>query len=152
MAHYRGHLWGGFIAFALVVMFAIPHYHPSAITMFEWLLFAIAGSLFPDVDIKSKGQYYFYRLVLLLFILLGLMHQYRTLAIISILSLTPLLVKHRGIFHQLWFVIAIPIAIWYFVSLQFPLLNGAVLMNVIFFIAGAISHLVLDKKIRFLPF
>ncbi len=56
MANYRGHIKGGFVAFALIILFALPHYHPSALTMLEWLLFTIAGSLFPDVDIKSKGQ------------------------------------------------------------------------------------------------
>ena len=150
MANYRGHMWGGFVAFALIIFFAIPHYHPSALTMLEWLLFTIAGSLFPDVDIKSKGQKYFYHIMLVLFVVLALNNHYRQLAVISILSLIPLLVKHRGIFHRLWFVIAVPLATAYCLSLQFPQLREALIMNSLFFVAGAISHLWLDRGWRIL--
>ncbi len=140
------------MAFALIIFFAIPHYHPSALTMLEWLLFTIAGSLFPDVDIKSRGQKYFYQIMLVLFVVLALNNHYRQLAVISILSLIPLLVKHRGIFHKLWFMIAAPLATWYCISLQFPQLREALLMNSLFFVAGAISHLWLDKGIKILSF
>ena len=152
MANYRGHMRGGFVTFAFIVFFAIPHYPPSVLTMLEWFLFTIAGSLFPDVDIKSKGQKYFYQIMLVLFIVLALNHHYRQLAVISVLSLTPLLVKHRGIFHRLWFVIAVPLATWYCLSLQFPQLREALLMNSLFFVAGAISHLWLDRGIKIFSF
>lgn len=152
MANYRGHMRGGFVAFAFILFFAIPHYYPSVLTMLEWFLFTIAGSLFPDVDIKSKGQKYFYQIMLVLFIVLALNHHYRQLAVVSVLSLLPLLVKHRGIFHRLWFVIAVPLAIWYCTSLQFPQLREALLMNSLFFVAGAISHLWLDRGIRMFSF
>lgn len=145
MPNYRGHLKGGFGAFALIVLFAMPHYRPSAVTMLEWLLFAIAGSLFPDVDIKSKGQKYFYHIILILFLLLILNQQYQHLAIISIISLMPLLVKHRGIFHTIWFVMLVPLAVWYISTLQWPLLKDALWLDTVFFIAGALSHLFLDK-------
>lgn len=146
MANYRGHIWGGFLAFALIIFFAVPHYHPSALTMLEWLLFAIAGALFPDIDIKSKGQKYFYRIMLVLFVVLALNNHYRYLAIISILSITPLLVKHRGIFHQLWFVVSLPLAMWYAIALKYPAMRGSLFVSVLFFIAGTISHLLLDRR------
>lgn len=148
MASYRGHMRGGFVVFAFMLFFAIPYYYPSVLTMLEWFLFTIAGSLFPDVDIKSKGQKYFYQIMLVLFIVLAFNHHYRQLAIMSVLSLLPLLVKHRGIFHQLWFIIALPLTVWYCTSLQFPQLSEAFLINAVFFTAGAISHLWLDRGIR----
>ena len=148
MPNYKGHIRGGIVAFVLVVLFALPHHHPSAITMLEWLLFAIAGSLFPDVDIKSKGQKYFYRIMLVLFGILALNHQYKQLAAISILALLPVLVNHRGIFHRIWFVVLAPLITWYAVSTQFPTLCTPLLFDVIFFIAGAISHLWLDMGLR----
>lgn len=147
MPNYKGHIRGGFAAFALVILVTLPQQHPSALTMLEWLLFAIAGSLFPDVDIKSKGQKYFYRIMLLLFVLLAITHRYKQLAIISIFALLPVLVKHRGIFHQIWFVILVPLAAWYVISSQYPLLTVPLFFNVLFFISGALSHLLLDKKL-----
>ena len=148
MPNYKSHVSGGCIAFALVLILVVPRYHPSIFTMIEWFLFTIAGSLFPDIDIKSKGQYYFYWIMLLLFVVLAMNNHFKHLAIISMLSIIPLLVKHRGIFHRLWFVIAVPLAIWYVLTMQFPTLYTALFLDTLFFIAGAISHLWLDMGIR----
>ncbi len=148
MPSYKGHLSGGCITFALMLLLVVPQYPPSIFTMVEWLLFTLAGSLFPDIDIKSKGQHYFYWIMLILFIILAMNHQYKHLAIISILSVIPLLVKHRGVFHRLWFIVAIPLIVWYVLTIQFPGLYTALLLDTLFFIAGAISHLWLDMGMR----
>ncbi len=144
MPNYKTHLAGGSIAFAITLLCVVPHYQPSAITMAEWLLFALAGSLFPDIDIKSKGQRYFYWIILLLLILLSIKKKFGLLTITSIIAVFPLLVKHRGIFHRLWFVVGAPLCIWYLASLQFPALQTGLRLDVFFFITGAVSHLWLD--------
>ncbi len=152
MPNYKGHLSGGCMTFALVLVFVVPYCPPSFFSMIEWLLFTLAGSLFPDIDIKSKGQKYFYWIMLLLFVVLALNRQYKHLAIISVLSVIPHLVKHRGMFHRLWFVIAIPLIAWFVIVQQFPNIYTALLINTIFFIAGAISHLWLDMGIKMFRF
>lgn len=152
MPNYQGHISGGCMAFALVLLFVVPSYPPTVLAMIEWLLFTLAGSLFPDIDIKSRGQKYFYRIMLVLFIVLAINQHYKHLAIISVLSVIPHLVKHRGMFHRLWFVVAMPLIAWYFITQQFPTIYTALLLDTIFFIAGAVSHLWLDMGTKMFRF
>lgn len=148
MPNYQTHLVGGSLAFSTALVIIAPLYHPTILTSAEWLLFALAGSLFPDIDIKSKGQKYFYWMVFLLLILLTITQRFIPLAIISIVAIIPLLTKHRGLFHRAWFIIVAPLLTWRIVSFHFPHVQEALLFDMIFFIIGALSHLWLDKGWR----
>ncbi len=148
MPNYKGHLVGGAAAYTLLFILLRNSVTPSFITAGEWLVFALAGALFPDIDIKSRGQKYFYRIVLLLFFILIIQKQFELLAFGSILATIPMLVRHRGIFHKLWFVILMPMLIWLFVTITMPELSTTVWYDVLFFIVGAISHLWLDLGIH----
>lgn len=148
MPNYKSHISGGFLIFVLMSVLIVPRYHPSLFTMIEWLTCTMAGSLFPDIDTKSRGQRYFYILMILLIILFIASHRYTHLAVISTLSVVPLLVPHRGVFHRLWFVIIIPLIGWGVLVVYFPSLYTALFFDTIFFIAGAISHLWLDMGLH----
>jgi hypothetical protein len=127
------------------VLMLLVHQQASLFVAAEWLLCALAGSLFPDVDIKSKGQKYFYYCALLLLSVLLLYQKYELFACCSMLAFTPMLARHRGIFHELWFVIAAPLGVWFVVSGLYPSYAHSFFFDTIFFIAGAISHLWLDR-------
>lgn len=145
MPGYRGHLAGGFFVYIVIVFLLLfSCWHPTFLTLVEWAFFALAGSLFPDVDIKSKGQKYFYRIVTVLLIFFGCRSQWHLVMMIGFMALLPVLVPHRGLFHRLWFVIFLPLSIAYAISLSVPSCTAPLLFNTIFFIAGAISHLWLD--------
>lgn len=146
MPNYKGHLVGGVFTYALIIF--IIGTVPSVVTAVEWLFFTLAGALFPDVDIKSKGQKYFYYGVFALFCLLAYQGCFYHISCCSFIVLTPMLVKHRGIFHRTWFVIAIPILIWMGISISFPHLSQQLFCNTLFFIIGALSHLFLDRTVR----
>ena len=148
MPNYKSHLSGGSIAFAITLLFVVPHFNPSPLTLAEWLLFALAGSLFPDIDIKIKGQRYFYWLLFPLFILLAATKRFITLAILSILALLPMISKHRGLFHRTWFIVGAPFAAWYVATLYFPALSNALYFDVLFFVIGALSHIWLDVGLK----
>ena len=148
MPNYQTHLAGGAITFAAVLVCIVPYTQPPVLTAGEWLLFALAGSLFPDIDIKSKGQKYFYWLVLLLLLILTYTKRFIPLAIISIVATIPLISKHRGLFHRAWFVIAAPLITWQILSVYYPPIKTALLLDMIFFIAGALSHLWLDMGLK----
>lgn len=151
MPNYKGHLVGGFFAYCLVFIF-ILRCTPSLATACEWLLFTLAGALFPDVDIKSKGQKYFYYVVFGIFMFLAFTKRFIHLSLLSFIAITPMLVKHRGIFHDVWFVIVMPLCIWLVMRVIFPWLCWPLLYNTLFFIAGALSHIILDRGIRDLFF
>lgn len=151
MPGFRGHLIGGTITYLAILQYIQPM-QPSASIIASGFIFCIIGSLFPDVDIKSKGQKLFYTLTLC-----GLcyfLYYERTDLFIglSLVATVPLLVKHRGLFHKLWFLI--------FISITTGLLIGSfhadfsvwAMQNALFFLAGAISHILLDRTITKLKY
>ncbi len=148
MPNYQTHLVGGALSFSVALVIAAPIYQPSVLTAAEWFLFALAGSFFPDVDIKSKGQKYFYWMIFLLLIVLAITQRFVPLAIISIIATIPLLTKHRGLLHRTWFIIAAPLLTWHILASQFPTINQCLLLDMLFFIVGALSHLWLDMGWR----
>jgi len=144
MSNYKSHLVGGVGAYAILLIVLQRIQPVSFLSLGEWLVCALAGSLFPDIDIKSKGQKYFYYVMLLVMIILIIEHLFSLLAMCSIMAVTPMLVRHRGIFHRLWFVVLFPLTMWYAISIFVPTVSKIILFDVFFFISGSISHLWLD--------
>ena len=147
MPGYKGHLIGGLAAFALLLYF-MQNQCASTSTAMQWLGCTLAGALFPDIDVKSKGQKYFYWLVLVVLIILSATQQFEMLAACGIISVTPMLCKHRGIFHEMWFVIALPCVVWAAASIAYPRYTEIFFFYALFFVVGALSHLYLDRGWR----
>jgi len=143
MPCHKTHLFGGGAAYILLMM-PLARLCPSPAVGVEWFFFALAGSLFPDVDIKSRGQRYFYLLVLASLIILYTEQRHALLAATSIATLTPLLVKHRGVFHRWWFLAFICALMWYAGSSVNATFGTTIGFDALFFFAGALSHLLLD--------
>jgi len=121
---------------------------PLLLTAFEWLLFSLAGAMFPDIDIKSRSQKYLYVVLFIGILALIGKRKFYTVAFLSVLSMIPIFSNHRGLFHRLWFVIALPFSIWCWLSYGFPYASTILFYDMIFFIAGAISHLYLDMGMK----
>lgn len=113
--------------------------------------FAWWGALFPDVDIKSRGQVLFYRAFFLVEVaLLGLYYWRGVMLFLEIaawgglLSALPLIGKHRGWTHTRWAMLLVPAPI-----LGLPALwsGGWVPQAVPFYLAAVLgygSHLYAD--------
>ena len=143
MPGYKGHLVGGSVAYALL-MSVVYTQCPSYVVAGRWLLCVLAGSLFPDIDVKSKGQNYFYWLAFFLVIMLIARQQLYALALCSVIFMVPLLVRHRGIFHRWWFVVAVGSGVAMLIAHYVPAYGKKVWYDALFFIIGALSHLWLD--------
>lgn len=152
MPGYKGHLAGGCVAYVLMLglLYSLPYeaLASSSLVAIRWLICVLAGSLFPDIDVKSKGQKYFYWVILGFFLLLIIERKFKLLAVSSIVSVFPMLVKHRGIFHKTWFVILAPIGVWALIGTYAPEYSNAFFLDVLFFIVGALSHLWLDLGLK----
>jgi len=151
MPMYKEHLLGGF-ASGMALLFLLSNYLYKSVTpvatAIEWMLFAFAGSLFPDVDIKSKGQKLFYRLIVAL-ILISLYKGHLNLAVyLALFSILPMLVRHRGLFHTTWFIIVLPIGAATLASNYLPIHYYSLFYDAAFFIVGALSHLLMDFGIK----
>lgn len=143
MPGYKGHLIGGTLAFG-AMYYCLGSFCPSTLTAFHWFFASLAGALFPDIDVKSKGQKYFYWVLLFLFMILIIENRLDILALLALLSVIPMLVRHRGLFHRPWFILFLSLALWIIISAFHPLWARALFFVTVFFIAGAISHLWLD--------
>lgn len=148
MPGYRGHLLGGVVVFFFALLGILLWCNPTTTTALEWLGFTLCGALFPDIDIKSKGQKLFYWLLAGLFILLISMNHLQMVAVLSVIALVPMLVRHRGMFHRPWFIILLPSAIAYILCAQVPSCKMIIVYDTFFFILGALSHLWLDMGRR----
>lgn len=149
MPGYKGHIAGGIVIYGVTLAVIMQNLNPSPVTMIEWFCFTVAGALFPDIDIKSKGQKLFYWLLLGIIGYL-IFHGYaECIPFIAILAIVPLLSRHRGLFHKLWFVILLPSAVAFLMMAYWaPSCSSLIFFDCLFFIMGAISHLVLDLGIR----
>lgn len=107
-----------------------------------WL--AILFALFPDIDIKSKGQKLFYWLFFLLDVGLLVSGRFIEAALLGFVAMLPILSRHRGWTHSIWAMLLVPL----------PILAGPVYLSrtppleaLPFYlgaVAGYLSHLVAD--------
>lgn len=147
MPNYKGHLFGGCVVYGVALLFLVGT-HVTFFLGLEWLAFTLLGSLFPDIDTKSKGQKIFYKMLLAVVLYLMVKQRFFALAMISLISFIPLIVPHRGICHRLWFVLSIPCALVIYCHLFFPAYAFLVFWDAFFFSLGAISHLWLDMGFK----
>jgi hypothetical protein len=147
MPGYRKHLCGGIIAYFSLLLLC-SGLNPTLSTAIEWLGFCLIGSLFPDIDIGSKGRYVFYRIFLLFLLVFLLRNNTVGLCLIGVLMALPMFVRHRGLFHRWWLVIGLPFAVAWLCSCTFASCKDAFMLDALFFAAGALSHLYLDLGLR----
>lgn len=150
MPNYKGHLIGGvgFYAATLYLVTIAKGQMPPLLTATEWLGCAVAGSMFPDIDIKSKGQKYFYWMILGGMLIFIVQERFDLLASLSVFSVTPLLVKHRGLFHNVWFLTSLVGGVWWLISMHFTHLSERLMFDAFFLLSGIYSHLWLDMGLR----
>ncbi len=148
MSNYKGHLVGGAVTF-VGSYFALTLLQVQVpINPLQLLLFCLFGSLFPDIDTKSKVQILSYRMAFIAFITLALLQKWSAVILMSFLLLIPLVVHHRTLSHKKWFIVAIPTALYTAALIYQPQYAVSILWNGVFFVAGAFSHLVLDYGFR----
>ncbi len=147
MPNYRGHLYGAAFFYG-VVLVSLCLWYMSAINIVVWFICTLLGGLFPDIDTKSKGQAIFYKLICVIIIVCLYYRSYYVASMISLFSFSPLLVKHRGLFHRLWFLAGIVTSGAYALTCILPAYTNAIIACTGFFSLGIISHLWLDLGVR----
>lgn len=149
MPGYRAHIGGGIGLYILLMSSLTLVYTitPPFFTALGWFLCAVLGSLFPDIDTKSKGQLLFYRVLALVLVYCLLKGYFVFFIFLSLFSLLPLIVRHRGLFHEIWFVVVLSVVLFFTChginGVDTPVKG----MPFLFFVGGALSHIFLDKLI-----
>ena len=154
MAGYKGHISAGIIFASLLLVgmsyTSLAEAMPLTVRLLKSLVIiwlAVLFALFPDIDIKSKGQALFYRLFFLLDLFLLVQGMYVQAALLGFLALLPILSRHRGWTHTYWAMLLIPapILIGPMYLAGTPTLDG--LPYYLGAVAGYFSHLVADGMI-----
>jgi hypothetical protein len=147
MPNYKGHLFGGMVGFGLVIFFCSLHLAPCA-SLIEWGVCVLGGSLFPDIDTKSKGQKLLYLGISAVLIYCVIYRKFKTAVAIACIAMLPLLSKHRGIFHHFWCILIVLTALVLYGSVLYPALRMRITVDASFFMLGVVSHLYLDVGLK----
>ncbi|ACF13254.1 membrane-bound metal-dependent hydrolase [Chloroherpeton thalassium ATCC 35110] len=115
MSSYKGHLFGGALFFIPLSVVLVLFFDYNTLSKFEFLLqvgilfsITLLFSLWPDVDIKSKGQLIFYRFFVGVDVVLILTQKLQESAFLGLFAMLPLIGRHRGWTHSLWAAFLIP--------------------------------------------
>jgi len=141
------HIAAGFIVW-IISLLLFQYCVVSVFQVIILLLCAVAGSLFPDIDIKSKGQRFFFSCMIPLYIILYIRAYYLLCGGLAFVALLPTFVSHRGIFHRLWFIIVITCIVALATTHIFPSHKELIKIGAVVFIFGSLSHLLLDFGLR----
>jgi len=144
MPRYQTHLWCNMIVYALVMSILMYYRFKLPSTYGELLVCSSLGSLFPDIDVKSKGQQISYSILCALLVCLICGRRFIIAAGLGVIGMIPLFVDHRGLFHRLWFIAAFSVFVALVLLQCMPSCGERIIMNSIFFLIGAITHVALD--------
>lgn len=146
MPNFRQHLLGGLLLYTVILLALVTffHYHISMHRLIEWLACIILGSLLPDVDTGSKGRRVWFRLAIITACILVLVHAWLPICVLVVAMCLPLLVRHRGILHSLWFYLVMCVVIIIMSFCWCPRYVHLVAGDLVFLMLGVLSHLWLD--------
>ena len=146
MPGYKTHLAGGAITYAIFVCLCSGWLQLSPSTALYGFFCTLLGALFPDFDTKSRGQTLIYRFLVPVLLVLIVQQKFKLFILVTCVSFIPLVVKHRGLLHKSWFIIAgscvVACLLAQFSGAQLPVY----LRYACFFSLGALSHIFLDFK------
>ena len=148
MSGYKKHMFGGFFFMLLLLHFGYHYLNTPTVTEIFWyFVIAIMFALWPDIDIKSKGQKLFYTLFLITDIYLIANQDYKISAFFGLFLILPILSKHRGWTHSYYAMFLIPLPI-----LLYPMISSGAITFIGFpyylsALTGYFSHIVLDGKL-----
>lgn len=149
MPGYKGHLLGGLFMAAtyVVILAAVRLFTDDYSMLFSLCGVVLLGALFPDIDTDSKGQTLFYSALVAVDVWLIYQELYLYAAWLGLLSLVPIVGRHRGWVHTWWAMFVLPSPI---LLLPFALWQTAWEQTMPFYIAfvlGYLSHLLLDREL-----
>jgi len=151
MPKYKAHLTAGLVTFILthkaILYFSPKIYNEYQSNLFLYLSLCLFGSLFPDIDTKSKIQKFFYIFTFSITSVLIISKEWFALSITTPIIFLPLLVNHRSIFHKIWFLSLIATSSLIAMHSYFNYNMQNTLFLLVFFITGCLSHIILDYGI-----
>jgi hypothetical protein len=155
MPNFKTHARVGIIVSLVVgtlLLLSVP-YMPLTYSAGLAILSCFFFSLYPDLDIASVPQRWFFRIMLVLSLVLFYKGMFEILSIILMVSIIPLVHKHRGFTHWISTSITLPIALCFLIESRVvgPVIDGKSFIEkyFVYIIASMIgwwTHLILDRR------
>jgi len=151
MSTYKKHILGGVIFFVPLSFIIGLLFDYENLNNLEFLLqvgillsITLLFSLWPDVDIKSKGQLIFYRIFIVVDLLLIVFQKHQEAAYLGLFAMIPLISKHRGWTHTYMATFLIPSPFLWIPILYTGSFSYQGLAYYLAAIAGYLSHRFID--------
>ncbi|SKA66543.1 metal-dependent hydrolase [Desulfobaculum bizertense] len=149
MPGYKEHLTGGaataggsLLIACLALPVALKPNLPEGLALFS---ICVLMSLFPDVDTDSKGQRWFYSILVVVDLALMWFGKYHWAAILGLVAMFPALDHHRGWTHTWWAMLLVPLPIILFPVFFLAMDWQPMVPYYVAAVLGYFSHLFLDK-------
>ncbi|MFA6526795.1 MAG: metal-dependent hydrolase [Candidatus Babeliales bacterium] len=147
MPGYRTHLVGGLAAFSIITAICHTTFLPiqnNVLVFIAGFCLALLGSIFPDIDTVSVMQRLFYSTMAVALLALLISCHTQLFVLAGTLCIAIALLRHRTITHHALFLILMPFAIMLYCSTFDNSNQQAMFIFYLFFVGGALSHLLLD--------
>lgn len=146
MPSYKVHLVGGAATYLVISQLSTVLPFLQGFALAEHMLFLIVtliGSIFPDIDIASKMQNSFFMLMPAA-LPIALFYNTTLFVTLGLTCIAILIVRHRTITHQIWFLVLLPAAYAFTTAGYYPKHQALIFSVCTYFSAGALSHRLLD--------
>ncbi len=153
MPGYKTHLVGGACAAVGLTTLLVTSSCTLSLIPYElpfYLACSLLGSIFPDIDITSKMQRLFYGAACIICIMAIIQQSNHLLSIMTFFVILIPHIKHRTITHHPLFIIVMPHAVLMYMRYHHDISMRVGLLAYLFFVAGALSHIILDQTNTFL--
>ena len=148
MPNYKSHLVGGALAFTGTLKLTYSLWNqPTVIQIPVCLAICLLGSLFPDIDVTSKMQRLFYLAAAITLPVTLLYQQWTLFFVITGVAFFITYLRHRTLTHNMWFIISMPALLLLYLSHQNKAIFNQAFLWYLYFVAGALSHVILDKTV-----
>lgn len=148
MPGYKAHLAVGSAVCGLTYITTINVFQLPTLPQLPLCIFlGLVGSIFPDIDIRSKMQKIYYRMATLGVLVTLFLQAWTPFFILGAISCLITTLTHRTMTHHYWFLTVTPLFIVLYVSYWANHLFHPGLTYALFFIFGALSHVILDRSI-----
>ncbi len=112
--NFKGHITGGIVTGAALTGSAILFSEPLGVPAPPLVLVQIFSitvffSLFPDLDISSIPQRWFFRAIFIILLGLSYYEHYEEATLLALVAITPLLDHHRSWTHNIFSVLLFPV-------------------------------------------
>lgn len=144
---FRGHAFVTLMFFVIIAVFG-RMIGLNWGMLFQGAIFMLLGGLFPDIDTTGRGRRFFYLIIFSAAFWCWVVSAHILAGLLITSAILPVLVNHRGLFHNLYFLAALTLLFSWTGYVFVPWFPWAIFANALFFLIGCWVHLVVDFGLR----